>query len=89
MPDQERTETGIVLDEDRRSYLERHLREVHSAIADGVRIDGYFAWSSSTTSNGPTGTGPGSAWSRWTTTQERRPKHSARWYSTAIANNWP
>jgi beta-glucosidase len=36
---------GEVHDEARRRYLERHLREVRRAIADGCPIDAYFAWS--------------------------------------------
>jgi beta-glucosidase len=36
---------GRVADEARRSFLHRHLVQVHRAIADGVTIGGYFAWS--------------------------------------------
>lgn len=36
---------GEVLDLHRRDYLRSHLRELHRAIADGVRLDGYFTWS--------------------------------------------
>jgi beta-glucosidase len=36
---------GVVADEARRSYLERHLRECQAAIEDGVGLSGYFAWS--------------------------------------------
>ncbi len=32
-------------DPERRSYLRRHLEAVHGAIADGVPVQGYFAWS--------------------------------------------
>lgn len=36
---------GAVPDQQRIDYLERHLAEVHSAIADGVPAKGYFVWS--------------------------------------------
>ena len=36
---------GSIADSLRRSYLERHLAEIHRAIADGVPVDGYFVWS--------------------------------------------
>ena len=36
---------GSIADSLRRSYLERHLAEMHRAIADGVPLDGYFVWS--------------------------------------------
>jgi beta-glucosidase len=36
---------GAVHDEDRRRYLERHLEALRGAIAAGVPVKGYFAWS--------------------------------------------
>ena len=36
---------GIILDLQRRSYLARHLRAAQQAIARGVPLKGYFAWS--------------------------------------------
>lgn len=36
---------GIVQDEDRISYLKRHLEQAHRAIDAGVLLDGYFVWS--------------------------------------------
>jgi beta-glucosidase len=36
---------GVVDDEPRRAYLEGHLRSCLDALADGVPLDGYFAWS--------------------------------------------
>lgn len=36
---------GMIEDEDRRSYLERHFREARRAIDDGVDLAGYFVWS--------------------------------------------
>jgi beta-glucosidase len=36
---------GIVNDLDRIDYYQSHLNAVNDAIVQGVRIDGYFAWS--------------------------------------------
>lgn len=36
---------GIVQDDDRLSYFEQHLRVASQAIADGIPLHGYFAWS--------------------------------------------
>jgi beta-glucosidase len=36
---------GSIADPLRQVYLERHLAELHRAIADGVPVDGYFVWS--------------------------------------------
>ena len=36
---------GAVHDEDRRAFLEGHLRACHQAITDGVDLRGYLAWS--------------------------------------------
>ena len=38
-------EHGFVQDDDRIDYLRSHLRAVHGAIASGVPVQGYFAWS--------------------------------------------
>ncbi|GEM49025.1 GH1 family beta-glucosidase [Deinococcus cellulosilyticus] len=39
------TEDGQVHDEQRRFYIERHLKAVQDAISEGVPVNGYFAWS--------------------------------------------
>ena len=39
------TPDGTVEDYERLSYLRDHLAALHSAIADGVNLRGYFAWS--------------------------------------------
>ena len=39
------TADGAVHDEDRRAYLDAHIRAVHRAIELGVDVRGYFAWS--------------------------------------------
>jgi beta-glucosidase len=44
MPDTTRR-NGRVADDDRIDYLRAHLRQVSACIADGIPIDGYFAWS--------------------------------------------
>lgn len=36
---------GVVNDEDRIDYYQNHLNAVNDAIIQGVKIDGYFAWS--------------------------------------------
>ena len=36
---------GEVVDTERQSYLQGHLEAVAGAIADGVNVRGYFAWS--------------------------------------------
>jgi beta-glucosidase len=39
------TADGAVHDEERRAYLESHVRAIHAAIERGVDVRGYFAWS--------------------------------------------
>ena len=39
------TQDGRIEDYERVSYLRGHLAAVHAAIADGVNVRGYFAWS--------------------------------------------
>jgi beta-glucosidase len=39
------TQDGRVEDHERESYLREHLAALHAAIADGVNLRGYFAWS--------------------------------------------
>jgi beta-glucosidase len=39
------TQDGRIEDYERVSYLRGHLAAVHAAIADGVNLRGYFAWS--------------------------------------------
>jgi beta-glucosidase len=36
---------GAVYDPERRDYIEQHLRACHRAIAEGIPLRGYFAWS--------------------------------------------
>jgi beta-glucosidase len=36
---------GFVADDERRDFIDLHLRAVHDAIARGADVRGYFAWS--------------------------------------------
>ena len=36
---------GVVNDQDRVDYYQNHLNAVNEAIVQGVKVDGYFAWS--------------------------------------------
>lgn len=36
---------GQVHDEQRQSYIQNHITAVHTAMQQGVRVDGYFVWS--------------------------------------------
>ena len=44
MPDAVRRD-GHIVDDDRIDYLRAHLGQVQACIADGIPIEGYFAWS--------------------------------------------
>ena len=75
-------------DEDRRSYLERHVVEAALAIADGVPLKGYFAWTLLDNFEWSFG------YSRRFglvhvdhATQRRTPKTSALWYRDVITRN--
>ena len=81
-------EAGIIQDEDRRSYLERHLHVAGQAIADGTPLRGYFAWTLLDNFEWSFG------YSRRfglvhvdRSTQRRTPKASALWYRDVIARN--
>ena len=39
------TPGGTIEDDERQAYLRGHLAAVHQAIAGGVNVRGYFAWS--------------------------------------------
>lgn len=82
------TGDGNVDDEGRRSYLERHLLEVADAIAAGVPVRGYFAWT--LLDNFEWGLGYSRRFGLFYVdhlTQQRTPKASARWYRDVIARN--
>lgn len=86
MPDHNRLPDGRVDDLDRVEYLRDHLVELHAAIAAGMPVAGYFAWSLMDNFEWAHGYAkrfglvevePG--------TLVRRPKRSARWYSHVAA----
>ncbi len=88
MPDDVRSTTGQILDDDRLGFVRDHLIEVHAAIEDGVPVSGYMVWSLFDNFEWAWGYGPtfGIVEIDWETL-ERRLKKSADWYSSAIAAN--
>ena len=88
MPDGERSANGQVQDDDRLAFVRDHLTEVHSAIADGVPVQGYMVWSLFDNFEWAWGYGPTFGIIEVDyETQQRRPKKSADWYSAAIRAN--
>ncbi len=88
MPDDVRGDDGHIIDHDRIAYVRDHLHQVHSAIEDGVPMEGYLVWSLFDNFEWAWGYGPtfGIVEVDYET-QERRPKMSADWYSAAINAN--
>lgn len=88
MPDRHRHPDGHIQDDDRIAYLHEHLRQVHGAIADGVPVAGYFAWSLLDNFEWAYGYEPKFGIVEVDTdTLERRPKASARWYADVTRSN--
>lgn len=86
--DDEPNPDGTVDDPARVSYLDGHLRACHAAIAQGVPLRGYFAWS--LLDNFEWGFGYAKRFGLVYVdypTQRRLPKTSARWYAGVIADN--
>ncbi len=81
-------EGGRVRDPLRVDYLQKHLKAVHDAIAQGVNIKGYMAWSLLDNLEWSLGFSKrfGIVHVNFST-QERTPKDSAKYYSTVIASN--
>ncbi len=77
---------GVVDDPQRVRYLDGHLRALHAAIAQGVDVRGYFAWSLLDNFEWAHGYGKrfGLVHVDYAT-QARIPKTSATWYADAIA----
>ena len=91
MPDDVRVDdapTGQVIDNDRIEYVRDHLHQVHTAIANGIPVEGYLVWSFMDNFEWAWGYGPtfGIVEVDYETL-ERRPKKSADWYAAAIAAN--
>lgn len=79
---------GAVDDPERVAYIEAHLAACRDAIADGVPLKGYFAWS--LMDNFEWGWGYGKRFGLVHVdyeTQKRTPKSSALWYGRAARQN--
>lgn len=79
---------GKIHDEERISYLRRHIEAMHRAMQDGAKVLGYMVWSSFDNFEWALG------YERRFglihvdyETQERRVKDSGRWYAGVIARN--
>jgi beta-glucosidase len=81
-------EDGRIADHRRTAYLRDHLAACHRAIADGVPLAGYFAWSLLDNFEWQHGYRQrfGLVWVDFAT-KRRRLKDSAIWYRGAIARN--
>jgi beta-glucosidase len=81
---------GAVHDSDRIAYLREHIAAVHDAIAEGVDVRGYYAWSLMDNFEWAWGLSKrfGLVHVDYDTLQ-RRPKDSAYWYRDVIAANGP
>ncbi len=79
---------GAVHDEDRRAFLEGHLRACHQAITDGVDLRGYLAWSLMDNFEWAFGYSKRFGIVRVDyDTQQRTVKDSARWYAQVVRDN--
>ena len=86
--DEQPAPTGEIIDLHRREYLRMHLLELRRAIADGVPVDGYFAWSFMDNFEWADGYTVrfGLCYTDYAT-QQRIPKLSAHWYSDVARTN--
>lgn len=79
---------GQIDDQDRISYLRRHIAQVREAILAGIRVRGYFVWSLLDNFEWAHGTARRFGLIHMDyATQRRTPKASARWYQGVIINN--
>jgi beta-glucosidase len=79
---------GHIADDDRIEFLAGHLRAAHAALTHGVDLRGFFYWS--LLDNFEWAEGYGKRFGLVHVdyeTQQRTPKHSARWYADVIAGN--
>ena len=77
---------GEVLDDDRVSYLARHISAAADALAAGVNLRGYFVWSLMDNLEWNLGYGKRFGVIRVDFEDQRRtPKRSARWYQRLIS----
>ncbi len=79
---------GTINDQERIAYFAAHLAQVHRAIADGMDVRGYFAWS--LMDNFEWNLGYQMRFGLWYVdyvTQQRIWKNSAYWYRDVIAQN--
>ncbi|ACL38401.1 beta-galactosidase [Pseudarthrobacter chlorophenolicus A6] len=80
--------TGFVDDQDRLGFFAAHLDAVHRAIADGVDVRGYLAWSLLDNFEWSFGYHQRFGMVRVDyCTQDRIPKASALWYSSVASGN--
>jgi beta-glucosidase len=79
---------GVVADADRIAFLDGHLRAAQRAIADGVDLRGYFAWSLMDNFEWAMGYSKrfGLVYVDYTTLR-RTPKDSARWFAAVTRRN--
>ena len=79
---------GVIHDQDRINYLEKHLNAILDAIAQGVDVAGYFQWSLLDNFEWSLGYQKrfGIIYVNYET-QERIHKESAHWYSDVIKRN--
>ncbi|MBX7443827.1 MULTISPECIES: glycoside hydrolase family 1 protein [unclassified Arthrobacter] len=81
-------ETGFVDDQDRLAFFASHLQAVHGAVADGVDVRGYLAWSLLDNYEWSFGYHQRFGLVRVDyATQDRIPKASARWYAEVAGSN--
>lgn len=82
------TPQGEVLDVERVLYLREYLRQAHRCCAEGLPLTGYFAWSFLDNFEWAWGYAKrfGLVYVNYET-QQRIPKHSAKWYAECVRQN--
>lgn len=81
-------EAGVIADDRRIRYLQRHIAAVAQAVASGVPVSGYFVWSLLDNLEWASGFSQrfGLVWVDHTT-QQRVPKNSFHWYRKLIGRS--